>query len=68
MYVQNVVGTGSDTTSTTDMYDKDFTYRQFKHIQTGVVAQQVLKATSKKALDHTRPCVQTWNKNKYMFV
>ena len=27
MYVHNVAGTGSDTTSTTNMYHKDFTYR-----------------------------------------
>ena len=27
MYFHNVVGTGSYTTSTTNMYNKDFTYR-----------------------------------------
>ena len=27
MYFHNVVGTGSDTTSTTNMYHKDFTYQ-----------------------------------------
>jgi hypothetical protein len=71
MYFHNVAGTGSYTTSSTNVYNKDQTYTAFRrreHVFQTVQCQRrwlkISKIEKNVSIDHTRHCIQTSNQNK----